>query len=233
MKRYFGQDGNREETDWLSISDLMAGLMVVFLFVAIIFIKDVTLQNKKIEEIVVTWKDGESQLLAALEKEFEEDLPRWQAELERETLTIRFKAPEVLFERGRDIIKPKFKIILDDFFPRYINVLQKFSGFLEEIRIEGHTSSEFINSESAKDAYFKNMALSQSRTRAVLKYCLSTDYGGDRNWIRNLLTANGLSSSKLVLDEDGTENASASRRVEFRVRTKARDEIVKIIQELK
>ena len=39
-------------------------------------------------------------------------------------------------------------------------------------------------------------------------------------WLREHVTANGLSSSKLIRNPDGKENSSRSQRVEFRVRTK-------------
>ena len=49
---------------------------------------------------------------------------------------------------------------------------------------------------------------------------------GERyKWVKPLITANGLSSSKLILDEDGNENSNASRRVEFRIRTNAEEKL--------
>jgi outer membrane protein OmpA-like peptidoglycan-associated protein len=53
---------------------------------------------------------------------------------------------------------------------------------------------------------------------------------GDRAWLQYHLTANGLSSSKLVLDANGRENPAKSQRVEFRVRTDADAKIAKIIE---
>lgn len=47
------------------------------------------------------------------------------------------------------------------------------------------------------------------------------------------VTANGLSSSKLVYNDDGTEDKARSRRVEFRTRTNAENRIVQILDELK
>ena len=48
-------------------------------------------------------------------------------------------------------------------------------------------------------------------------------------WMREYLSANGLSSSKLILDSLKREDFIASRRVEFRVKTKAEDAILKIV----
>ena len=82
-------------------------------------------------------------------------------------------------------------------------------------------------------SYFNNMALSQNRTRSVLQYVLSTiTEGNEREWTRSLITANGLSSSQPIL-RDGFEDSNASRRVEFRVRTDAEQQLSDILQQLR
>lgn len=234
MDKFFGASSREEESEWLSVSDLMAGLMVIFLFIAIIFIRPLAEQNLRIKEIASTWQENETQIYEALQKEFANDLPRWNAEIDKDTLLIRFKAPEVLFERGRATIREQFAEILQDFFPRYVGVLQSYRSSLDEIRIEGHTSSAWNQETSADEAYFRNMELSQARTRAVLQNVLNLpETANARAWLQPLLTANGLSSSHLVLNETGAEDRDRSRRVEFRVRTKARSEIVRILEEVR
>jgi outer membrane protein OmpA-like peptidoglycan-associated protein len=77
------------------------------------------------------------------------------------------------------------------------------------------------------------MELSQDRTRRVLNYVLQIEnpqIQQNKKWIRENLTANGLSSSKLIRNPDGTQNRKESRRVEFRVRTNAEKRIVEIIK---
>ena len=122
---------------------------------------------------------------------------------------------------NRAILKPKFKEILDDFFPRYIKVLnrQEYRDNITEIRIEGHTDS---NGE-----YFYNMQLSQDRTRSVLQYCFNLMTEEEILWSKRLITANGLSSSQPILIK-GTEDKDLSRRVEFRVRTNAEKKLEEI-----
>ena len=73
------------------------------------------------------------------------------------------------------------------------------------------------------------MELSQDRTRKVLEFVLRNEkLDGNKDWIRERLTANGLSSSKLIA-RNGVEDKEKSRRVEFRVRTNAEKRIVKIL----
>ena len=50
------------------------------------------------------------------------------------------------------------------------------------------------------------------------------------SWLKARLTANGLSSSRLVLKPNGTEDETRSRRVEFRVVTDADKELREILE---
>jgi outer membrane protein OmpA-like peptidoglycan-associated protein len=84
---------------------------------------------------------------------------------------------------------------------------------------------------TADAAYFKNMELSQSRTRTTLEYVLGLPAVAPwKSWLIARMTANGLSSSHPRLNSDGTENREASRRVEFRVRTNAEARIADILR---
>ena len=51
-------------------------------------------------------------------------------------------------------------------------------------------------------------------------------------WARRFITANGLSSSRLILLPSGNEDRRASRRVEFRTKTAADQKVVEIIREI-
>lgn len=254
MDKLFGASTKEDETEWLSVSDLMAGLMIIFLFIAIVYIAPIKKQNDELEKqreklkqvqgellaqrsrikkIAVAWQEKEKDIIQALTNEFKEDLPRWNAEFDPVTLLIKFKSPEVLFDQNSAIMKKDFKEILDNFFPRYVGILNKYRSSIEEIRIEGHTSSVWRPNDSVDYAYFENMKLSQDRTRNVLKYALLLEtVKSDKEWLRSLLTANGLSSSRLIRSPNGTEDQVLSRRVEFRLKTKARSEIVKILDEV-
>ena len=67
------------EESWISVSDLMAGLMMVFLFIAVIYAKDADQRAKNVSEIVTEWQDSELEIYLALEEEFRDDLEKWQA----------------------------------------------------------------------------------------------------------------------------------------------------------
>lgn len=219
-----------KEEHWISISDLMSGVMMIFLFITVLYMATVKWDKDKIEEIAVTYNRLQNELYLDLEKEFKDDLPRWSATIQRETLSITFKEPDVLFEEAKSDLREKFKGILTEFFPRYISILtsEKYKNDVEEIRVEGHTSSDWGGADPRK-AYFFNMELSQGRTRSALEYVLSMESIQNQfGWLKSKLTANGLSSSKLIV-VNGEEDKERSRRVEFRVRTNAERRIVQII----
>ncbi len=231
------------EEHWISISDMMAGLMIIFLFIAISYMLDVSADKKAIDKIVVTYEKLRADLYADLYEEFKDDLAKWNVVLDEDMLSMRFKEPEVLFARGSAEVRPLFREILNEFFPRYIKILSetktndgkyKYKDDIAEIRIEGHTSSEWEGVRDIEEvAYILNMELSQDRTRHVLNYVLQIKnprIQQNRKWIRDNLTANGLSSSKLIRNLDGTQNPQESRRVEFRVRTNAEKRIVEILK---
>lgn len=215
---------------WTSISDMMSGLMIIFLFISVAYMNSVTKEKNKIEQVAVTWNETQESLFMELQEEFKDDLPRWKASLARETLSVRFEEPSVFFEAGSSNLTSGFKKILDDFFPRYINLLRKYQENITEVRIEGHTSSEWAGASDKLDAYFHNMELSQDRTRSVLQYCLTiASMQPHISWAIGTITANGLSSSSPIMTANGKEDPGLSRRVEFRVRTDAEKRIVTIL----
>lgn len=210
----FGESGTDEQ--WAPMSDLMAALMLIFMFVAIIFVRTVVdaegVQREECENM--------HRILAT---QFGQDFEDWDVELLKD-LTIRFRNPEILFAQGRDVVSPRFREILENFFPRYVDVLRspQFLREVREVRIEGHTSSEWNGNSSPIESYFKNMELSQDRTRAILHLVLQLNMPDENSkWLRPLITANGLSSSKPILDQNESEDRRRSRRVEFRLMTRA------------
>lgn len=212
-----------DDSQWLPISDLMSGLMVLFLFIAISLMLEV-------RQVAETHQENQDKIYKALIKEFEQDLPKWGAEIDKKTLTLSFKSPELLFETGQSTLKPNYQVILSDFFPRYMKVIDAHKDNIQEIRIEGHTSSEWTTGVDNNTAYFENMRLSQDRTRAVLQYVYHIpsvqNYQG---WIKENLAAVGLSSAKIVKDNNNQENKEASKRVTFRIISNSDEQLNKII----
>jgi len=231
----FGSSKQKEDGEhWLTVSDLMAGLMMVFLFIAIAFMRHVSIERDKIKDVAVAYQQNQVAIFDALNSEFTNDLASWQASIDKETLSFQFDSPEVLFASGESSLKIEFEEILANFIPRYLSVLDKYRSSIDEVRIEGHTSSEWGKGTHPNDAYFFNMSLSQNRTRSVLNYSyfLSKLSSEQRAWIKSSFAAVGLASSRLKLNQDGSENKQKSRRVSFRVITNADIQIRKIVEGL-
>lgn len=232
MEKLFGKTNSTGDggEHWMSVSDLMAGLMMVFLFISVALMRDAVVERDKIKEVAETYQKTQQAIYISLLEEFVKDLDKWGAEIDRNTLSVNFTAPDVLFANGEARLTRKFQTILNDFFPRYLQVLEQYKPIIQEIKIEGHTSSRWSSESSDYEAYFNNMSLSQSRTRAVLGYVMKLEKVriGHYKWVKNNVAAVGYSSSKAVVKE-GIEDEERSRRVSFRVITNAEEQIIKIL----
>ena len=219
-KANIGYESKEENVFALSTGDLMASLMFIFILLLMGALLQVQEKAEQDEEVVRRYDQVKTQLYIDLQDEFKEDLKVWRATIDS-SLCIRFQEPAMLFDNNKADLKPLFRNILDDFFPRYIQVLNRpeYRDNIVEIRIEGHTDSN--------GGYFHNMELSQDRTRSVLEYCFGLMSQEQIIWAKSLITANGLSSSQPILVH-GVEDKRLSRRVEFRVRTNAEKQLEEI-----
>jgi len=221
------------EAHWIPLSDLMTGLMMMFLLIAVLYMVQVESQTRKIKRVAVVYTQLRTDLYDDLYKEFAPDLKSWGAQISKENLTVKFEEPAVLFAVGSSELKPRFREILDDFFPRYVRILtsKKYKDSITELRIEGHTSKVWTSRVDHQQSYFLNMALSQERTRSTLEYVMYMPaIRSEVEWLEKFATANGLSFSKLVRTANGAEDGAASQRVEFRVLTDADRRIVDILE---
>jgi len=221
---------NRE---WINISDLMSGLMMVFLFISVAYMTEIEEQQDKIKHIITSYDDSKTNLNHNLKNKLQYNLKKWNAQILKDN-TIRFNSSKSLFKTGSSELSNKFKNILDNFFPKYIEVLnsQKFRDKIYELRIEGHTSSIWNSNSKEDEKYIKNMSLSQDRAKSVLKYCYSISPQNHKAFLRKKLRANGMAYSNLII-VNGKENKKKSQRVEFRVLTKSEEKMSEIIEELK
>lgn len=225
------------EDHWIPLSDLMTGLMMIFLLVAIIFMLQLKAKEKEVKDIGKNYTDLKSELCNELKSKFKDD----EQDLEVDpscSLSIRFLNSESQFDLGKSEVKAAFREKLAVFFPKYIAVLNsnKYRDIVEEVRIEGHTSRLWGNPPiPPEQSYYKNMALSQERSRAVLEYVLSIPNireSANWNWLVVRLTANGLSGIHPIMNQNGTINDALSQRVEFKIRTRSEARLDEMLQAL-
>ena len=228
---------NKLSAPWSSISDMMSGLMMVFLLISVSYAYQVSKQsvvvkkqNERISEIVGEYEDYNRLIYEDLVATFGHRLDEWDAEIDEQSLAFRFNNPVVLFQPGKSNITIEFAEILQDFWPNYITIMKKYDQVIREVRIEGHTSSEWSGS-TIDESYFNNMALSQSRTRTALEKCYLFTPVDDLAWVRSSVTANGMSFSKPVFTSSGEEDFVQSRRVEFTVVVDSQQKLDEISKE--
>lgn len=240
-----------EETSyWLSYSDMMAALLLIFiLIISFTLLQSQTVYEEKENELIAQKELVEEQqeqleeqqeqldkligirkeLIEALKQEFEgSDL---SVAVDSKTGSIALDS-SILFDSGQFSLKATGEDLLKKFLPKYIKVLtsKDFKDYVSEIIIEGHTDST--------GSYLFNLELSQKRALSVSSFCLDTEKNvlsqAQVDRLRKIVTANGKSFSNPVLDANGGENQNASRRVEFLFRLKDEEminDISKILNE--
>ena len=227
---------------WMSVSDLMTGLMVIFLFVSVAYMARANKMIKEQEFMFKQYVDTKNKLYEELNTTFQSQISSGNFNVNND-LSLRFSRAETLFENSRWTVSDGFRQTLRDVMPQYLNILlhDSLRPHIEEIRIEGHTdTSPFGVNDS--DPYQSNMWLSQQRAREVLKAIreIAAEHFCDRDikQIDNWLTAVGYSYTR-ALDHDGNLvmnsgkkiDMEKSKRVEIRIITDDYKVIKNILQQ--
>jgi outer membrane protein OmpA-like peptidoglycan-associated protein len=173
----------------------------------------------------------EEALGAALQAEIGETVAAFKGEIS-ETGVITF--PEsVVFSKNSAEVSPALKAFLKMACEPWLRVLKESSVPIEEVRIEGHASSEWGRGSSVDDAYLGNLGLSQQRSQSVLLNCLGHIRSEEiKTWARSHLVAVGHSSSRPILDPAGNEDPGKSRRVVFQATPDRKEVLDEIGSEL-
>lgn len=223
----------------MSVSDLMTGLMVIFLFVAIAYIKRVQNAQTILKDFVENKQELHDKLINKFKSEIDDGVVVIGGDL-----SMRFQRAETLFDNGSWALKPDFKEHLERILPKYFNVLlnDSLKWRIREIRIEGHTDDTPYPSLNP-DPYIANLILSQRRAVSVIQFLRSLpdfqQYAEeDKKLLEYWFTANGLSFGH-ALDECGEDafvsgnniDRDHSRRVEFRIITSGEEILEKVVEE--
>lgn len=207
-----------DEEHWIPLSDLMTGLMFLFLLIALAYMVAADMKRSKPVNMLKSYVAARAQMYNDLKTALGPDLQRWHASVDPTTLSVRFSGNTGLFARGSAQLKPEFQLALNQFFPRYVDVLAKHRADVSEIRIEGYTSTRWPSEAENRQKYLDAMALSQDRSRAVLTYVTGfSSVQSQSEWLKQVMSADGFSYSHVVRDKSGAEDAAASDRVEFHV----------------
>ena len=164
------------------------------------------MDTEKVEEII----NKNDELYNDLQSAF--DSVGVGASINRETGEIALDSL-VLFSSESSDVSDEGKDFINRFLTAYTSVIfnEKYDGFIKTITVEGHTDTN--------GSYEYNQKLSQERADNVKDYCLTGESGLDEaalGKLGNMLEAVGYTYDKPILNEDGTVNMGASRRVSFK-----------------
>lgn len=247
------KNDEEESSYWLSLGDLMAGALIIFI---LLFVLQILSVNRRLSEKEALLKSlgnleqevkslekrekilnekrevlekivGMKQSIIALmiEKFKKENL---KIDIDSKTGNIKLD-DKILFNLGSDELKPEGKEFLKKFIPKYTSIFfgdNNVRPYITQIVIEGHTDD--------MGSYLYNLDLSQKRALSVVNFIYG-DEMPDFKWkeeLKKIITANGRSKVLLIKNSDGSINREKSRRVEFQFKLddeKANEEIRKIL----
>lgn len=224
----------KNQSSWVSLADMMTGLMLVFLLIAILMVQQIVEQQEKTNAAISEHQNMKKELYNDLNNTLKSKKEKWGLEI-TEDLVVRFDNPKVLFVQDSYRITPRFREILNEFVPLYLSVINKdkYEDTIREVRIVGHTAGY----SRIHNSYIDTVRLSQNRARRILGFVRSHEYydklsSEEKEKLTFLFTANGYGLGRAIDDSGSyvyeTENdiSSKSRRVEFSVITNS-EELIK------
>ncbi|CDQ40541.1 MULTISPECIES: OmpA family protein [Virgibacillus] len=211
-QRLFKQD-QEDGHFWPSFTDLLTTILLCFMLIFICMMVIKSLQIEEMKETLDQIMGVRAKLVNDLKEEFSGS--ELGVEVDEKTGAIIFNT-EILFEYNEDKLKPESFTFLDEFVPKYLDILLQsgYEEYIAEIIIEGHTDRD--------GTYLYNLKLSQDRAYSVASYILGGDfpYKNIQQHLKDKLTVNSKSFSDIRTDNNGDYSANASRRVEFKFRLK-------------
>ncbi|WP_026905845.1 OmpA family protein [Paucisalibacillus globulus] len=196
---------------WPSFTDVLTVILLCFI---LIFIAMMVIKSYQIEEMKRTI-DQIMGVRVQLVNDLKEEFDGTGITVDENTGAIIFET-DILFEYDKADLKPDSYQFLDEFVPKYLDVLlnEGYEAYVAEIIIEGHTDRN--------GGYLYNLELAQDRAYSVASYILGNDfpYKNIQEHLAGKLTVNSRSYTDFRTDKNGEYSAEASRRVEFKFRLK-------------
>lgn len=219
-KKISKTDYNEENIFWITMSDLLLGLMIIFLILFIMSM--VGFSQAKVAEQSAQTEMAENLAKKLVNNKIDVNIDKMSGQVEISDLE--------LFDIGSAKLSAKGKAYLDKFFPIYIDTIfsnPELSDKVENLIIEGHTDSQmFKGLNSADEQYTKNLELSSMRATEVANYVFKTNYNKKYSKkLHKVLIVEGKSNTEPILT-NGKEDFNKSRRVELEIRMKAGENVI-------
>lgn len=210
-------DGNEGNIFWITMTDLMTGLVLVFI---VMFFYAYASSHYQIVQQKLAQENASKSLQETLKDQ------NIEANIDPISGVVKISDLE-LFEVNSYTLSDKGKEYLGKFAPAYLDSVfanEFLSKNVDKIVIQGHTDSQTFTGEYSQDEqYMKNMELSLNRAYTVANYIANSPYNkenGDK--LHKMIVVEGASFSDPVL-VDGKEDYAKSRRVELKLIMKKSD----------
>lgn len=217
-KRNISEDGDLGgNIFWITMSDLLLGLAIVFISLFIFAFIGFTQNSIK-----------QKQVRMEISEKISQELKKANIDASVDKMTGDLRIPSVeLFNLNSYVLTPKGKQILDKVSPIYINTIFSNKDIVDQIEnivVEGHTDSQMFSGIKSKDEQFiRNMELSLKRANSVAEYMFRTNYNKEFNQnFKSKLIVEGQSFNKPIM-VNGKEDYAKSRRVELKLKVKKWD----------
>lgn len=208
-KSYFREESH-EEYFWPSFTDMMAMIVLVILFIAVIaFVQSIneaygqTKMNHELKQATNVKKH----ISDAMRHKLEKDLGKNKVvKGPNDTISIR---SDILFDSASTKLKPQGKEVLDSVSSAIVQIIdnKQFNRYLNTILVEGHTDA----------VPYDNWTLSADRAVAVVKYMIKTNPKLANKQYAKYLAATGYSKYRPVAEGNTPKTRQQNRRISFQI----------------
>ena len=208
-KPYKKADTEEENVFWVTMSDMLLGLMMVFMTLFVLAMTGYS--QSKLQEQATQSKVAEQLSKALKEQKIDASINKVTGQVEISDLE--------LFDVNSYQLSANGRKYLDKFIPVYVNTVFSNSELYDKIVnvvIQGHTDSQTYSGIASKEGQFlTNMDLSLKRANSVAQYLFKTGYNKKYT---DKLTKTVVVEGKSFTDPvfvNGKEDYAKSRRVEL------------------
>ena len=220
---------DEENPYWISFSDLMSGILVIFILAALALIIELTQRTEDIDESIKELKQAE-QVRQDILNEVKDALDKQNVKViiaDNDTV-IRIPEETLTFKSGQDVIPTSMQkpvMLIGKALHNAITKNNRFE-FLDTVFIEGHTDSIPIKFGKYWDK--GNWGLSADRAITIWNLwresleVLPTFDGLKNNSNENLFSVSGYAATRRVqLEEKTSEQRAKNRRIDIRFTVKS------------
>ncbi len=229
-----------ENPFWITYSDLLSSLVMVFLVLLLAFqalaeeqmaqvlaAKERVDQEKKQSEgyrqrAIELGLDENAESLEKLIQELE-GLQRQFPELDIQKTTGEARIDDkILFDTGKAELKPTGKALLRKVIPKWAAIVTKpeYQEIIKEVVFEGHADPQGALDQN--ENYLQNLQLTQRRSAAVAQFVFSSQCNFDqKDELRTLVSASGRSNVEAVRESLNSLRQKYPNATESELRGKA------------